>query len=170
MYGAYCMTTPRRTPKPHWAVAFKKRRETEVGSQEELAMRADVSQSLISQIERGVQHPTGVSVERFARLLRALNWTAPAFSEATGISLGPTIEESLPSRRAEVVTPHARRLPQGLQAAVDTYGKRFDDLRDPKWQQYLAGFSWREGEPEDPEAWVDLYRDLTRAGVVPGEN
>lgn len=65
--------------------------------------------------------------------------------------------------------PHARPLPQGLQDAIDAFGKRFPDLLDAKWQQYLAGFQWRRGIPEDPTAWLDLYRDLDRAGVVPGE-
>ncbi len=61
-------------------------------------------------------------------------------------------------------------LPQGLQEAIELHGKRYSDLRDPTWQHYLAGFRWREGEPEEPEAWLDLYRDLIRAGVVPGSN
>lgn len=87
--------SPPRTPKPEWARAFKKRREDVVGSQEELAIQADVSQSLISQIERGVQHPTGVSVERFTRLLGVLKWSVEDFSLATGIGLvtAPTKEE-----------------------------------------------------------------------------
>ncbi|MCD0164454.1 helix-turn-helix transcriptional regulator [Deinococcus sp. 12RED42] len=69
-----------------------------------------------------------------------------------------------------VPEPKARTLPQGLQEAIELHGKRYSDLRDPTWQNYLAGFRWREGEPEEPEAWLDLYRDLTRAGVVPGSN
>ena len=73
-------------------------------------------------------------------------------------------------RQPERPAPRARSLPQALQDAIDLYGKRFEDLRDPAWQQYLAGFNWREGQPDDPEAWLDLYRDLTRAGVVPGES
>ncbi|WP_197408542.1 helix-turn-helix domain-containing protein [Deinococcus actinosclerus] len=66
--------------------------------------------------------------------------------------------------------PKPRTLPHGLQEAVELYGKRYSDLQDPSWQNYLAGFRWREGEPEEPEAWLDLYRDLLRAGVVPGSN
>lgn len=82
------MTPPRPSAKPAWAIALKRRREEAVGSQEELAARADMSQSLVSQIERGVQSPAGLSVDRFARLLNALAWTAPQFSQATGIDLG----------------------------------------------------------------------------------
>ncbi|WP_322474693.1 helix-turn-helix transcriptional regulator [Deinococcus sp. AB2017081] len=66
--------------------------------------------------------------------------------------------------------PLDRPLPDALHEAVQLYGKRFPELRDARWQQYLAGFNWREGQPDDPEAWLDLYRDLTRAGIVPGSN
>lgn len=62
----------------------------------------------------------------------------------------------------------SRPIPQGLQDAIDAFGKRYPDLLNPVWQQYLAGFQWRRGIPEDPTAWLDLYRDLDRAGVVPG--
>lgn len=61
-------------------------------------------------------------------------------------------------------------LPEGLQEAVKLFSARYPDLSTPRWQNYLAGFRWRDGEPEEPEAWLDLYRDLTRAGVEPGGN
>lgn len=83
------------TSKPAWAVAMKARRE-EVGvSQEEMAIQADVSQSLISQIERGVQNPTGVSVERFGRILHTLHWSTNEFAQSTGLAL-PHITSEMP--------------------------------------------------------------------------
>lgn len=75
------------TSKPAWAVAMKARRE-EVGiSQEEMAIQADVSQSLVSQIERGVQNPIGVSVERFMKILHTLGWSPKEFTTATGLEM-----------------------------------------------------------------------------------
>ena len=86
------------------------------------------------------------------------------------------VAEISPDAVITVASPEIARpprhvsLPQGLQEAIELHGKRYSDLRDPTWQNYLAGFRWREGEPEEPEAWLDLYRDLIRAGVVPGSN
>lgn len=142
-----------------------------MGSQEDVAARADVSQSLISQIERGVQHPLGVSVERFGRLLAALEWSSSEFSRETGIDLSVDILlKKEGDKTYEVIqVKRSAPLPPGLEAAIKIYGKRFEDLQDPVWQQYLAGFNWRSGQPQNPEAWLDLYRDLVRAGVEPGE-
>lgn len=61
-------------------------------------------------------------------------------------------------------------IPDALKQAAELHGKRYPELLDPQWQAYLAGFRWRDGAPDDPDAWLDLYRDLNRAGVVPGEN
>ncbi|MFC6592375.1 hypothetical protein ACFP81_10485 [Deinococcus lacus] len=69
-----------------------------------------------------------------------------------------------------VSEPTPTELPDGLRDAIDLYGSRFSDLQDPAWQQYLATFNWRTGQPSEAERWLDLYRDLARAGVVPGEN
>lgn len=82
---------------------------------------------------------------------------------SAAIQSGAVVEAPIP-------TPEPRPLPDGLQSAIDVYGKRFSDLQDPAWQQYMAKFRWRTGQPEDAEAWLDLYRDLSRAGIVPGEN
>lgn len=169
MYEAFHpMTPPPRPEKPSWAAVIKARRAEVVGSQEDLAVRAEISQSLVSQIERGVHNPTSLSVDRFAQFLDALNWSAAEFSAATGIEIsgiltGAPVEQSSPK-------PRRINLPQALREAIEKYSRRYPDLRDPTWQNYLAGFRWREGEPEEPEAWLDLYRDLIRAGVVPGSN
>lgn len=85
----------------------------------------------------------------------------------------PDLVQALRVKHTEERQENLKRfkaLPHGLQEAVELYGKRYSDLQDSTWQTYLAGFRWREGEPEEPEAWLDLYRDLVRAGVVPGSN
>lgn len=174
--------SPVRRPKPRWAVAIKARREAIGISQEELAIRADISQSLVSQLERGVQHPTGVSVERFARIIKALEWTTIEFLSATGLEIDHIVPlsaggtASTENRQYITAEENALKgtkslnpLPEGLKEAVELYGKRFPDLAHSTWQQYLARFRWRDGQPDDPEAWLDLYRDLTRAGIEPGD-
>jgi len=80
----YLELMPEASPKPAWADVFRLRRIEKVGSQEELAFRADVSQSLVSQIERGIQSLSGIAPDRLGRLLRALGWTLESFEAATG--------------------------------------------------------------------------------------
>lgn len=103
--------------------------------------------------------------EHFKSLIALYGLTADQVSE---VSPDAVITVNVAS--VETQRPRSRALPHGLQEAVELYGKRYSDLQDTTWQNYLAGFRWREGEPEEPEAWLDLYRDLIRAGVVPGSN
>jgi hypothetical protein len=129
----------------------------------------EITPDYLNKLERGTAPLSRASLEVREAIRAVLGYSPEKWQELTGLYVPETVAG--PELRVSLqVKPPYQALPQGLQAAVDTYGKRFDDLRDPKWQQYLAGFSWREGEPEDPEAWLDLYRDLTRAGVMPGEN
>lgn len=72
---------------PRWALAFRDKRERMGISQEELAFRADVSQALVSQIERGHQNPLRVNPARLEKLLLELNWDPAAFTKATGLEL-----------------------------------------------------------------------------------
>ncbi|WP_256372740.1 helix-turn-helix domain-containing protein [Deinococcus sp. S9] len=160
------MTPPARSQKPAWALAFKRRREEMVGSQEELAARADVSQSLISQIERGVQLPTGVSMDRFARLLEALHWTPEQFAEATGLEVpfvapsrsGPPVPPVVPRRETPVV------IPPELQQVIDDYGDTYPELRDPTIQKIIAAprnFGGPENGPQTAQEWLEYFL-LTR--------
>lgn len=130
--------------------------------------RAALSPDYLSKLEYGVRSLAAAALDIREALRLGLNISASDWEEATGLATAQVAPEPAPRR----LTPPARtrQLPQPLQDAIDIYGKRFEDLRDPKWQQYLASFNWREGQPDDPEAWLDLYRDLTRAGVVPGED
>lgn len=164
---------PPRTPKPEWAKAFKTRREKVVGSQEELAIQADVSQSLISQIERGVQHPTGVSVERFARLLTALQWTTEQFSEATGIEISvPGPRPLTHAERRGWVLPEEEEpdIPEALQIAAQKYGHGDNaPLAERRWLLELADLDFRE-EPETPEDWLAIYSRLSKLINPKGNN
>lgn len=155
-----------RTAKPEWAIAFKKRREKVVGSQEELAIRADVSQSLISQIERGVQHPTGVSVERFARLLSALQWTTEQFSEATGIEVSYPAPRYGNGAPIPPVVQHADPLghihiPRELEAVLSKYGAALGIPADIDMRRYIPRFESGVG-PQTEEDWQDWLMDNRR--------
>lgn len=72
---------------PRWAAAIAARRRELGKTQEDLAFETGLSQSLISQIERGVHHPLRLTAENFHALLKALQWGLHSFSEATGIEV-----------------------------------------------------------------------------------
>lgn len=155
------MSGPTRSVKPAWAVAFKRRREEAVGSQEELAARADISQSLISQIERGVQTPTGLSVERFSRILDALNWSAGEFAQATGLDV--------PGSDMQPPAPRPRPIPDALAQMIDEKAALAPELATDRWQQYLAGQRFKTGSAT-PDQWWNLFLVIKNAGVEPGGN
>ena len=73
--------------KPGWAEAFKRRRESLGLSQEEVALRADVSPSLVAKIEQGRHDLRNVKLRNLYGLLRALDWTPEEFAQATGLEL-----------------------------------------------------------------------------------
>lgn len=72
-------------------------------SQKELALRASVSPSLVTKLERGSHDPRNVRVKTLAGILAALEWTPEEFTVATGIQLlsiaagtvGPLTDEEL---------------------------------------------------------------------------
>lgn len=163
------------TYEPTPASRALKLRRTELGkSQADVAFDSELlTQTTVSELERGKYGPEDLTAARLAALAKGLDWTVLELERATGVNLGLTGVDMMivtPERITFVEVKHAKALPHGLQEAVEMYGKRYSDLQDPTWQNYLAGFRWREGEPQEPEAWLDLYRDLVRAGVVPGSN
>jgi transcriptional regulator with XRE-family HTH domain len=161
-----------KAPAPAWATALRVRRAALGKSQEQVALDSGIlNQTTVSELEGGRYEVGNLTVARLSGLARGLNWTMAELEAALGLDFTlSSLDAAQP-----VSAPPAPRpapLPDGLRAAIDLYSKnqRFADLREPRWQQYLAGFNWREGQPADPEAWLDLYRDLTRAGVEPGGN
>jgi hypothetical protein len=122
----------------------------------------DITPDYLNKLENGRAPLSRASLPVRKALRIVLGFSGEEWQEATGLYVSPVSPVSAP-------TTGTRPLPQGLQAAIDVYGKRFSDLLDPVWQQYMAKFRWRKGQPEDAESWLDLYRDLSRAGIVPGE-
>lgn len=168
------MTPPRTRAKkdvPPWAAALRVRRAALGKSQEQVALDSGIlNQTTVSELEGGRYEVGNLAITRLAGLARGLNWSLAELEEHLGLDFNLNSLETT-SRAANAPARHTKpQLPHGLQEAVELYSRRYPDLLDPTWQNYLAGFRWREGEPEEPEAWLDLYRDLTRAGVVPGSN
>lgn len=175
--GVGVLMPPTRSKRevPAWAAALKARRFELGKSQETVALDSGIlNQTTVSELEGGKYELQNLTVARVTGLARGLEWSLAELEEETGIDLG--LSQYVPRSSREETSGTRRRsvkrsapLPPGLEAAIKIYGKRFEDLQDPVWQQYLAGFNWRSGQPQDPEAWLDLYRDLVRAGVEPGE-
>ncbi|WP_181392036.1 helix-turn-helix domain-containing protein [Deinococcus irradiatisoli] len=84
--------------------------------------------------------------------------------------LGPLAELlSLSAEDVQAVAPALRLslspapdMPRALREAVEEYGDKFPELRDPGWQETLAGARFRGGGPETPEDWLDYYRFIRR--------
>jgi repressor LexA len=77
--------------------AIKRRRE-EIGiTQEELALRAVVSPSLITKIERGAHPVSKMSLENLFKIIAALGWSIDGFEKETSIEIpfsSPEVEFS----------------------------------------------------------------------------
>lgn len=129
----------------------------------------EITPDYLNKIERGTAPLSRASLEVREAMRAVLGFSADEWEELTGLyAAQPTAPEPQPQPKAPA--QEEVEIPDGLREAIDLYGSRFSDLQDPAWQRYLAGFNWRTGRPEEPERWLDLYRDLARAGVVPGGN
>lgn len=150
---------------------LKKRREERGLTQEQVVDLSTVpNASYLSNIESGNVNPA--RSKHFPSIAAVL-----ALSEFDIRSINPsavfdaTLTAPEPAGRAmRHFADRDNPIPDALKQAAELHGKRYPELLDPQWQAYLAGFRWRDGAPDDPDAWLDLYRDLNRAGVVPGEN
>lgn len=128
---------------------------------------ARISQSYLSQIERGIKPLAAMGAERM-NVLRQLYKVSPE-EWATRTGLGIVLpSEELPTRPDPGPT-RRHPIPPELQEAIELYGHRFADLHDPAWQNYLAGFRNLGIEADTAEDWLDFYRDLSRRGIRPGE-
>ena len=112
----------RRVPRLEWGRIVKARRLRVIGiSQEELALRAHISPSLVAKIERGVHPITKMSLENIMGLISALEWTPRGFAQDAGIELpvisGATKQESCGNFTAVLI---AGANPQGRREKVPT--------------------------------------------------
>lgn len=100
-------TTTHQPPPPstmkNWGEIIRSRRRELNLSQEELALRMDVSQSFVSRIERGDRSPTTATFDRFTRFLSELRWSLNDFVEKTGLSV-EGLEVPPPQLYANLIT------------------------------------------------------------------
>lgn len=106
------------------------------------------------------------------RMIRALaymlRWSAGAFEEAVGISIGTVPEFDtpratlatgpVPSVSADAASPE---IPNALLEAAREFGSRpeFAGLREPAWQNFLARLHHRR-TPATAADWLAVYLDL----------
>ena len=140
------MTTPALTPAEAGAV-LRRRRERQGMSQEQVAAALKLrSANYLSYLETGK-----VNVARskyLAPLAELLHLSAEEMH-----SIAPALRLSLPA-----IPP----MPDALREAISEYGDKFPELRDPDWQETLAGARFRGGGPETPADWLDYYRFIRR--------
>lgn len=88
------MTPPPSTPGGTPGEVLRARR-VEIGKrQDDLANDAEVSQKLISEIERGEQSLLAVGIGRARNIARALRWSLNDLQAATGLDLGVEAQQS----------------------------------------------------------------------------
>lgn len=165
-FGA--LVTPPPTPGSGPGEALRARR-MEIGKrQDDLASDAEVSQKLISEIERGEQSLLAVGIGRARNIARALNWSLNDLQEATGLDLGverpapkPSDAFTAKARGYRVPKPPRPALPDSLIEAGRLYGDKpgLQGLGQRRWQYYMADLPHRR-RPQTPEEWLALYIDL----------
>lgn len=165
---------PDKAALPAWARALRMRRVELGKSQERVALDSGIlNQTTISELEGAKYEVGNLTTARTAGLARGLGWTLAEMEEALGLNFGlagmdtPTTHPA--SSPSTPPTTQPVELPDELLEAVSLYGKRFPDLKEPKWQQFLASFRARGMEGETPEDWLDLYRNMARHGIQPEE-
>lgn len=169
--------------EPTQASKALKLRRVELGkSQADVAFDSEaLTQTTVSELERGKYGPEDLTAARLAALAKGLNWTVSELEHETGLDLGLTTTvyqgkpEILPVTYDSSGQPYAvaprrpRRIPPELEQMIDEKSALAPELADERWQQYLAGQRFSTGSAS-AERWWNLYLLLKSANVEPGGN
>ena len=134
--------------------------------QEDIALDAEISQKLVSQIERGEQDLRTSGFNTIMGLLKALKWTLADLQQATSLDFGVLdLPESLRTLPPAFPAPiYARRdevyMPQGLLDAIKLFGEvpEYAELQEPEIQRQLAQVRGFDGGPQTAGEWLEFYR------------
>lgn len=154
-------THPAFEPTPV-SLALKMRRIELGKSQADVAFDSGVlTQTTVSELERGKYGPEDLTAARLAALARGLDWSVRELEQTTGVDLGLDNHQAPPRP--------LRRLPAELQEMIDSKQILAPELATERWQQYLAGQRFSTGSAS-AERWWNLFLTLKNAGVEPGGN
>jgi transcriptional regulator with XRE-family HTH domain len=146
-------TNPRQSPYKRAGDLLGERRASLGLSQEEVALRADVNQSLVSQLERGVHNPASVSLARLLRILDTLGITLRQLLEHLD-ERSPELEGYLQDERARERAGQSSTLiplydESSLAGGVET--EPIDSIAIPaKWLSEGRHASYRMTVDNDP--------------------
>lgn len=130
---------------------------------------ARVSQSYLSQIERGTRSLEDMGAARMEVLRRVYKIDPEDWVNHTGLAIVvkssdevsdstthyfPAEELQVDPVTLEVLLP--LQLSDTLQAFIDKYAQTFKELLEPRWQRWLANTDFRD-EPETPEDWLSVF-------------
>ncbi|GHG34573.1 hypothetical protein GCM10017784_30540 [Deinococcus indicus] len=155
-------------------------RRTELGkSQADVAFDSgELTQTTVSELERGKYGPEHLTAFRLAALARGLNWTIPELEKVTGLELGiytETLDVATDDDGRTIAVfrnpppPRLRPIPSELAEMIEEKSHLAEELQTERWQQYLAGQRFSTGRAT-PERWWNLFLLLKNAGVEPGGN
>ncbi|KEF35513.1 hypothetical protein RDMS_01810 [Deinococcus sp. RL] len=141
---------------------LKERREAKGLTQEQVVDGTTVpSGSYLSNLESGKVNPgRSKHFPSLAAFLGLSEEEIRAINPSAVITLTP--EPPAPS-------PRPRSLPDELAEMIAAKGHLAPELKEERWQQYLAGQRFSTGSVS-PERWWNLFLLLKSAGVEPGGN
>lgn len=124
-----------------------------------------VSQSYLSQIERGTRPFTDLGAERMDGLRRVYGISPEEWVKRTGISLMTPDDVSLTSDANESAPGYFPEytIPSGLQSAIEKHGDRFPALRTEAVQRNLSLARYYDGNgPESADDWLSYYLSIAK--------
>lgn len=124
-----------------------------------------ISQSYLSQIEKGTRPFTDLGPERMDALRRVYGVSAEEWVRRTGVSLMTPDDLARPSTAAEVAQPitYEYKVPDALQEAIDEYGDRFPAMRSEPVIRNLSLAQYYDGRgPQTAEEWLSYYLSIAK--------
>lgn len=183
--------------EPTQASKALKLRRAELGkSQADVAFDSEVlTQTTVSELERGKYGPEDLTAARLAALAKGLNWTVAELEEATGLELnlssseaiGQFLERRFPGMdwRQDAKDPpglfdprtlfhppanrrrEKRPLWPNLAEMIEEKQEKYPALQETRWQQHLNQTRFSGGQEPDAEGWFEMYQAMRRNNVEP---
>jgi len=129
-----------------------------------------VSQSYLSQIEKGYKSLEAMEPPRMDALRQVYGVSVEEWARRTGLTIVTSESQKESSERARSTNP-VRELWPNLALAIEEYGDRarYREMATPEWRDYLNTFDFYDGHDLPPEGWAELFLTLKQSNVRPGE-
>lgn len=128
---------------------------------QQLGPRFRVSQSYLSQIEKGTRPFTDLKPEKMDALRRLYGVSREEWISMTGVVL-MTPQEAAEAEMAEPLKP-TYEIPEGLREAIKLFGDEFPAMRTEPVKRNLSLARYYEGPgPQTPQEWLAYYLSIAK--------